>query len=141
MRLKVFLRIYGIPSVLAIILIISLSMDLPVFKTFIRLVFLGSILFSAMLNDTKYVQDLYVERERLVITYVNQFLKVKTIEIPKETISQIKFPKWIIFSGIWPPNLYVKVDGEWMIFSIFNKHQYHQIQAELASTELVKTYF
>lgn len=133
------MRIYGIPVILAIILILSLSWDVPLFKTFIRFIFLGSILFSAMLNDSKYVQDLTVENDRLVITYVTQFLKIKTIEIPRDKISQVKLPKWIIFSGIWPPALYLKIDGDWMIFSILDKHKYNQIQSELASAQLVKS--
>ena len=140
MKLRIFLRIYGIPVFLGIILILSLFWEVPVFKTFVRIFFFASILFSALLSDTKYIQDISVENDKLVIIYITQFLKTRTIEIPRDQIAQVKLPGWIIFSGIWPPALHIKVDDRWMLFSISGKRKYSEVQSELASAQLVKSF-
>jgi hypothetical protein len=139
MRLKVFLRVYGIIILLAIILILSLFWDVPVFRTFVRIAFLATILISTFLSDTRYIQNLIVENQTLKITYVTQFLKIRHIEIPLEEITDVKFPGWTVFSGIWPPSIFIKFSGDVKRFLISDKQKYEESKSELASFELLKS--
>ena len=139
MKLRVFLRVYGVIIVLAVILIMSLFWNVPVFRTFMRIAFLATILFSAFLNDTRYIESLIIENQTLKITYVTQFLKVRHFEIPLEEITDVRFPKWTVFSGIWTPSIFIKFSGDVKRFSIPDKHKYQEFKSELAALEFHKS--
>jgi hypothetical protein len=133
MRTIVFFRVYGIPILLALHLVIRILNNASTFNIFGSAVFLFSITMIAFLTDKRYLQKISIGSNRIHIAYMNNFLQSKTIEYDLEKIDDVKLTKRKKIAAIWPPELDIKDDGEWKNFLILSKEQYHEIQSMVSN--------
>lgn len=132
MKLRVFIRVYGIPILLLIILLARLSLGMTTFSTFGKTLFFVSVAAAALLTDRRYVERFAIQGDRLVIISVNQFLQRKTDNFPLSEISDVKLSKRKSYALVWPPYFDFLIDSERRTYTVVSKNLYEHIQGQLA---------
>ena len=128
MRTQVFLRVYGIPILLAFLLFIRIINSYSAFNIYISTLFVFSVTMLALLSDKRFIQKISIENDRMHISYINHFLQSKTIAYDLDKIAEVKLSKRRNTAFVWPPHLDLKEDGEWKYFMILSKELYQEIQ-------------
>ena len=128
MRTHVFLRVYGIPILLAFLLFIRITNGYSAFNIFGSAEFVFSITMLALLSDKRFLQKINIENDQIRISYINHFLQSKTIEYNLDKITEVKLSKRRNTAFVWPPHLDIKEEGEWKYFMILSKELYQEIQ-------------
>ena len=126
MKLRVFLRVYTIPILLVILLLVRLQ-ALTAFRTYTEIAFIISASLVILLSENKYIETFSVGTDRITVKYLTQFLQTRSIKFEQSQISEVKLSKKRQLPPIWPPVLYVKLNGEWIWFFILTKELYNEI--------------
>jgi hypothetical protein len=133
MRMQVLLRSFGLPILLAIILILRLSIGLTPFRAFAETVFVVSIAISRLFSDDRYVQTISMRDSSIVITYFTRFLQLKSFDFALSDIVDVRLAKRLSIGALWSPILDLRVNGEWIGFYVVNKKLCNEIRQHLAS--------
>ena len=135
MKLQIFIRTFWAPILLLIFLFFRLESGYTTFKTFGAIVFFASILFSRLLSDIRYIQNLSITEDKIIIHYVNQFLIAKSLELPVKSITGLRMTKKSRIP-LWLPTIEFKLDNERHAFNILPEDLFHKIQQELNAANL-----
>ncbi|HYE55550.1 MAG TPA: hypothetical protein VD996_11925 [Chitinophagaceae bacterium] len=133
MKLYVFARVYSLPILLLISLLIRIQAGATPFQILATSVLVVAAFMLAVLTDKRYVRTFTVGDNRIIITYLTQFLQLRTTELERSAIAEIKLSKRRALSGLWLPLFSVKVDDEWIDFSILTKELYEDIHRHVDS--------
>ena len=134
MKLRVFLRVYTIPILLVILLLVRLQ-ALTAFRTYTEIAFIISASLVILLSENKYIETFSVGTDRITVKYLTQFLQTRFIEFEQSQISEVKLSKRRQLPPIWSPVLYIKTNGEWTWFFILTKELYNEVQNHFPVTK------
>lgn len=138
MRLAIFLRIYTIPVLLALFLIIEFVSGYTPFKLFLHITFLVAVLLAILLDDKKYIQRFTIIDGHIEIGFRTQFLHRKSSELAIAGIMEANLVHQGLF-GLWPAILKIKYNGEWLTFQVLNRKLINEIQNLLESAGIAAT--
>ena len=136
MKQVVFFRVYSIPILLGVFLIIRLSFGMTAFKIYGDSVFLFAVMASALLTDRRYVQSFSLNDDRLHITYIDQFLIRKTHVYRLEEIKSLRLNKRTKIAAMWPPFFSVRTEEDQKDYLIISKELYQNIRNGLPDGKL-----
>ena len=137
MKVQVFIRSFGAPILLAVLLIVWRIYGMTPFQTFIQATFVLSYAIAKLLSDVKYINTVSIDEERISISFYTQYLNLKHLEFDISNIKEIKLSKRSGMSWFWPPNLDFKFNGEQHSFEILSKALYNKIQHQVSEGKLL----
>lgn len=132
MKFQVILRSFGVPILLAVLLVIRFLTGVTPFRAMAETVFFLAVLSSRLLADDRYVHTFSVGNGRLVIVYLTKYLNLKTVERPLTDIEGVKLSRRWSLSAVWSPTLELKTNGEWTGFHVVTAKLYRDVQQQLA---------
>ena len=122
---------------LAVLFIIWLSyFDMTPFQVFTKATFIACLSILQLLSDDKYVLKFAIQDDNVAISYITQFLQIKSLHVPVSDIKEIKLSKRSKISTIWSPTLDLKVDGKMATFNVITKELHKEVQLLLESANL-----
>ena len=137
MKVEIFIRSFGGPILLAILLVIGILYgQLPPFQIFMQTIFVLSFTLLKLLSDGKFVCEVAIKENKLLVSFYTPLLKIKTAEFEVSEIKDVKLTKRSFISVIWHPNLIVKSNNERKSFTILSKEMYNKIQLYLKSENI-----
>ena len=130
MKLYIFLRLYGPRILLVVILLMRLQTGLTPFRAFAETTFVIVVFLTAFLSGTRYLREFVVQGNRIKITYLNQFLQLRSIEKDRSDITNIRLAKKHLPAALWPPVLGIKTSDDYIYFIITRDKLYKDIKTQ-----------
>ena len=132
MKVEVFIRSFGGPIMLAVLLIVWRLHGMTSFQTFLQTTFVISYVIAKLLSDVKYINTLLIHEDRFSISFYNHYSSLRHLEFDIKNIKDIKLSKRSKISWLWPPNLDFKLNDEPYSLEILSKELYYKIERQIS---------
>jgi hypothetical protein len=132
MKLRVFTRVFGVAIIIVILLFLSkvFYTNTPLHRD-IDIAICLIFTLSALLSDSRYIEELNISDDKVFINYITHFLKSRAVSLQFSDIQQVKLTRnrW---PGIWPSFLIVRMKDKVLMYRVITARIYKQLEHQIA---------